>query len=444
MNLLARITNQQTAERSSSGWSTLDPWALQPNWLYGSMAVRQIDQPEAFEDFVSFVHEQDNVVSAAVVARAFVMSQVRFAWRNTIREGDRYRQLFGNQDLALLERPDPGRLTRPVMLNAAETHASYAGAAYIVRHGDHLELLDPGLVDVVLAGVEDRYTMLTKRAGVKLGYVYWREGRYMGANPEQYALEEVIHWTPEPNPLRWWTGTSWVSSLLQEVSLDKASTRYLREFFEKAATPNLIVKPHESLTAEQLDTYREVFAKEYAGVRNSFKTMWLGGGSDVTVVGSKLADLDLKSLQGGLETRIAVRSRVPAAILGVREGLSGSALNAGNYAATRRLWADSWFAPSVQSLCAAVEAAFPPPAGSEMWYDPDDVLLLQEDAQDAAQIMATHATALQALDSAGYGADAAVAAVRDGNLSALIGAHDGLQSVQRLPTDSGDGGNSDG
>ena len=95
--------------------------------------------------------------------------------------------------------------------------------------------------------------------------------------------------------------------------------------------------------------------------------MWLGGGSDVTVVGSKLADLDLKSLQGGLETRIAVRSRVPAAILGVREGLGGSALNSGNYAATRRLWADSWFAPSVQSLCASVESAFPPPAGAEMW-----------------------------------------------------------------------------
>jgi len=408
------------------------------------MAVRQIDQPEAFEDFVSFVHEQDNVVSAAVVARAFVMSQVRFAWRNTIRDADRYRQLFGTAELALLERPDPGRLTRPQMLNAAETHASYAGAAYIVRHRDHLELLDPGLVDVVLAGVEDRYTMLTKRAGVKIGYLYWRDGRYLGANPEPYELEEVIHWTPEPNPLRWWTGTSWVSSLLQEVSLDKASTRYLREFFEKAATPNLIVKPHESLTAEQLDSYREVFAREYAGVRNSFKTMWLGGGSDVTVVGSKLADLDLKSLQGGLETRIAVRSRVPAAILGVREGLGGSALNAGNYAATRRLWADSWFAPSVQSLCAAVEAAFPAPAGVEMWYDPADVLLLQEDAQDAAQIMATQATALQALDSAGYNADAAVAAVRDGNLSALIGAHDGLQSVQRQPTDTGDGGSSDG
>ena len=58
--------------------------------------------------------------------------------------------------------------------------------------------------------------------------------------------------------------------------------------------------------------------------------------------------------------------------------------------------------------------------------------------------MQTQAVALQALDSAGYNADAAVAAVRDGNLSALIGAHDGLQSVQRQPTDTGDGGSSDG
>jgi len=445
MNLLARISSSsQAVERSTSlGWGDYQQ-LLQAQFLYNGLgyATPGIETGQHFERLVDLVHAQNNVVSAAVVARAFVMSQVRFAWRNTIRGSANYRQLFGNADLALLERPDPGNLTRPQLLAAMEVQVAYHGNAYVARHGDRLELFNPALVDVVLAGVDDPAALVYARQGRKLGYRYYRDGR--DGEGETWGLEEVIHWAPEPHPVRWWMGQAWVTSLLEEVAIDKASTKYLRQFFDHAATPNLIVKPHESLTAENVDAYREVFAKTYGGVGNAFKTMWLGGGSDIVQVGSKIADLELKSLQGGGETRVSVRSRVPAAILGIREGLGGSALNSGNYQATRRLWADSWFSPSVQSLCAAAETAFVPPAGAEMWHDPADVLLLQEDAQDAAQIMATQATALQALDTAGYNADAAVSAVRDGNLSALIGAHDGLQSVQRQPTDTGDGGNSDG
>ena len=442
MNLLSRITTG-SVEVERATYPPLDLWSQQPTWLYGHMGVDQFNIARSFDQLVEQVHETDNVVAGAVLARQYVMSQTRFAFRNVIRQAADYRQLFGNESLALLEYPDPGNLTRPEMLAAVEAHVAYAGAAYVAKHGqDRLELLDPGLVDVVLMGVEDPYHMVKHRAGRKAGYVYWRDGRD-GGEPEQWGLREVAHFRPEPHPVRWWTGASWVSSLLQEVSLDKGATRFLRQYFDKAATPNLIVKPHESLTAENVDAYREIFAKEYGGVGNAFKTMWLGGGSDVQVVGANLNDLDLKSMQGGLETRIAVRAQIPAPILGIRESLQGSALTTGNYGAARRKWADNWFSPHVQNLCASMQWLFPAPAGAELWYDPADVLLLQEDAKDAADIMATQSTALQALDSAGYNADAAVAAVRDGNLSALIGQHDGLQSVQRQPTDAGGEGNTD-
>ena len=446
MNLLARISSSsQTAERSfpALSWSDYQA-AVSGQFLYNGLAysTSNDDPADGFKDLVDLVHSQSNVVAGAAVARASVMSQVRFTFRNIQRRSPNYRQLFGNETLQLLEQPDPGNLTRPSMLHTLELQSSYAGSAYVRRRPDRLEILDPQLVDVVLAGVDDAATVLQRRAGRKIGYLYHEDGR--DGDPVPLMLNEVMHWAPEPHPVYWWRGSSWVTSLLQEIAIDKASTRYLRQFFDKAATPNLIVKPHEMLTSDQIDQYKDVFAKEYAGVNNAFRTMWLGGGSDVMVVGSKLAELDLKSLQGGSETRVAVRSRVPAPILGIREALQGSALTTGNYGAARRLWADGWFSPDVQSLCAAVEWVFPAPAGAEMWYDPADILLLQEDAQDAAQIMATQATALQALDSAGYNADAAVSAVRDGNLSALIGAHDGLQSVQRQPTDTGDGGNSDG
>jgi hypothetical protein len=441
-NLLARLAPPAQGERSTFPALSWDGYQsiLSQQFTYGGVAYPFGNPATTFEGMVEAVHAQDNVVSAAVVARAAVMSQVRFAWRNTIRTDGSYRQLFGTAELALLERPDPGNLTRPQMLAVMEAQVAYHGSPYIARHADRLEVLNPSLVDVVMFGTDDADEVIGQRAGRKAGYVFWRGGRDHPELAEPWRLNEVIHYVPEPHPVKWWTGSAWVTSLLQEVAIDKASTRYLRKFFEHSATPNLIMKPHESLTPEQIDQYAEVFAKAYGGVGNAFKTMWLGAGSDAMVVGSKIADLDLKSLQGGSETRVAVRSRVPAPILGIREALQGSALTTGNYGAARRLWADGWFAPAVQSLCAAAEAAFPPPAGAEMWHDPVDVLLLQEDAKDAADIMATNATALQALDSAGYLADAAVAAVRDGNLSALIGAHDGNQSVQRAPEPTADVG----
>jgi hypothetical protein len=435
MNLLARLT-APTVEARSSGWPLLGP-----QFLYGGMHYTAPPGSD-FRAMVDMIHCQDNVVSAAVMARAMVMSQVRFAWRRTIRSADNYRSLFGTEALSLLERPDPGNLTRPQLLAAMETHVSYAGSAYVARHPDRLELWNPALVDIVLEGVDDPNQIVQHRAGRKRGFVYWRGGRDKPDQSEAWTTDKVIHWCPEPHPAMWWTGASWVTSLFTEVAVDKGAKKYLEQFLSHAATPNLIIKPHEKMSPDDLERYTEIFATKYQGAGNAFKTLWLGGGADVQVVGSSLADLDLKGLQGGIETRIAVRSRVPAVILGIRESLQGSALTTGNFGAARRLWVDTWFSAAMQSLCAATETAFAPLPGTEMWFDPADVLILQEDAKDAADIMAVNATALQALDAAGYQADAAVAAVRDGNLSALIGQHDGLQSVQRNPT--GDTGGTDG
>ena len=180
MNLLARITSSSTTERSSFpglGWGDYQS-LVSAQFLYGGLGYSTVgDDPNTqFESLVDLVHSQNNVVSGAVVARQFVMSQVRFAWRNTIRQNSNYRQLFGNADLALLERPDPGNLTRPLMLSAGEAQQAYHGNAYIARHPDHLELWNPSLVRPVLMGVDDPLAVIQHRQGRKSGYLYYRQG----------------------------------------------------------------------------------------------------------------------------------------------------------------------------------------------------------------------------------------------------------------------------
>jgi hypothetical protein len=239
---------------------------------------------------------------------------------------------------------------------------------------------------------------------------------------------EFIHWFSEPDPLNWWRGASWITSLVADVALDGQIADHREKYFENAATPNMIMLMDPSKTPEAISDYARVFNEKFSGTENAYKNWFLGGGTDVKVVGSELDKLGLKDIQGGLETRIAMRSRVPAVILGAREGLSGSSLNTGNYSAARRLFADGWFAPTVASLCESCESMIPPPPGKRLAHDPAAILFLQEDRKDEAEINNTKVTAISALVTQGFVPKTAVATIAPEWSNVLT--HSGKLSVQ--------------
>ena len=383
--------------------------------------------PEAsFVGYVRDVAERNGVVAGAVAARALLLSQVRFTWRNN-RSSATPGRTFGDRALSLLERPGP--VTRPELLHLAEKDVSYSGSWIARRKGDELYRLRPDWVTVAMGTDSDPVDGWVPSDAEITGYVY--------ANPskrgrvEAFLPDEIIHWKPEPHPLEWWRGESWVTSVIQEIRNDGQATDHTSKFFEHAATPNLIFTMDPSLSPEQVQKFAAVTNERHAGSQNAYRNMFLGGATSATVVGSENAALGLKDIQGGYETRIASRSRVPATVLGIREGLAGSALNAGNYGAARRLWADGWFSPTCQSLCAAVERVMRPAPDAELWYDPDEVLFLQEDAKDQADIQATKATAIRTLTDAGYKGASIIAAIEANDFNLLE--HTGLYSVQLMP-----------
>lgn len=177
--------------------------------------------------------------------------------------------------------------------------------------------------------------------------------------------------------------------------------------------------------------WAEMFANRHEGAENAFRTLVIGGGADATVVGSNLNELSLRDTQGQDETRIASRSRVPAVVLGISEGMQGSALNSGNYSQTRRLWADGWFTPIADDLCACLERIVPPPADSELSHDPSRIMFLQEDRKDEAEIMSANAAALRQLVDGGFDPASAVEAVTTNDPTKLV--HTGKLSVQLQP-----------
>lgn len=388
--------------------------------------------PDAsFVGYVRDVAERNGVVSGAVAARALLISQIRFTWRNN-RVSPTPGRVFGDRNLAILERPGP--VTRPELLHLAEQDVSYSGNWFVHRNGNELHRLRPDWVTVVLgsdSGPVDDWVPPDARI---VGYVY-RDPSRQGGRTEAFLPDEIVHWKPEPHPLEWWRGQSWVTSVLSEIRNDGQATGHTSKFFENAATPNLVFTMDPNLTADQVREFAEVTNQRHAGAGNAYRNLYLGGGSDVKVVGSENAALGLRDIQGGYETRIATRARVPAVVLGIREGMQGSALNSGNYNVTRRLWADGWFTPTVQNLCAALERVMRPAADAELWYDPAEVLFLQEDQMDAANIAQTNAQALRALVEAGYDPQTAVDAVTTGDLTKL--SHTGVFSVQLQPPTTG-------
>lgn len=422
-------------------------WWVQDSVLKGGIRYPLVlsgsarpDLSTMFEPLVGSVGAHP-VVAAAVAKRALLISGLRFTFR---RFSDR--ETFGGRALDLIDRPAMG-LTRNTLLSTASQHVDYAGTAWFARTKGGLRLLRPDWVDVVMATeTELPQGMLAANALPidleVLGYVYWQGGR-SAKMPVTLLASDVAAWAPEPDPICWWRGQSWVSSVVRDVALDMQAEDHVTKFFENAATPNVVYSMSDKMTAEQLREFTELFRAGYEGsAENAWRSIIVGGGADVTVVGATPNDLGLRDLRGGLETHVSMRSQVPAVLLGIREGMQGSALNSGNYGQTRRMFADSWFTPTSQGLagCLGHLVAPPLPRGSsvpdaELWPDVSDVLFLQEDAKDGAEIIGALMQAVRTAVDGGFDPATAVDAVFSGNLKRL--SHTGLTSVQLLPPGQG-------
>lgn len=382
----------------------------------------------SFDPLVTQLHYAHPIISAAVVKRAGLLSELVFKWKSL--QASDNGKLFGNQDLFILEKPNPWQ-TIAEFLKLVEYHASYAGTAYIHRFGRELRLLNPSWTSVVLGSQLDARDPGVQRDAEVIGYVYQPGGSPNYGDPEFIPSTEVAPYRPEPDPLSPWKGRSWVQSILAEWTTDTAATQHTHAYFEHAATPNLVFALDPNVSQEAVEKYAAMVAQGHGGAANAYKSIVMGGGADVTVVGADLAQLDLKSVQGLTETRIAARAQVPAVILQISEGMQGSSLNSGNYTAIRRQFSDTWFTPTANALCAALEAVVPPPRGSKLSYDPSQIMFLQDDRKDEADILSKNAAAIRQLIDAGYKAPSVVQAVQTGDLSKLE--HSGLFSVQLQP-----------
>lgn len=428
MDLLTALSGPET--RSDP---LLNPWpwsGLSFNGmpLFGLRQTIEGDKetvPDTFEGYVRHAYQSSGVVFACEYVRLSIFSEARLAFRslNAGKPGD----LFYTDALDVVRRPWPGATTGN-LLSRALSHADFAGNAFILRAGGRLSLLRPDWIDIVLGSndptIED--PVYDPEATV-VGYLYHPGGKMRSNEPVAYGVDEVAHFAPVPDPLAHFRGMSWLTPVVRDVVADKQATQHKNKFYEKGATPNMILKGKWT-DPDQLRKWTELFREKHEGAANAYKTLVLGEGMDAEVVGNNFQQLDFKAVQGAAETRIAAASGVGAVVAQLSEGLQGSSLNAGNYSAARRRVSDGLFRPLWRDFCGSLETVVPAPRNAELWYDGSDVSFLAEDAKDAADIEFVKAQTARQLIDGGFDPQSVVAAVTAQDLSLL--AHTGKVSVQ--------------
>lgn len=375
----------------------------------------------------AFLASQCGPVHSVIDRRASVMGDARPVWQRL--EKGKPTVMFSDRELEIVKTPWPGGSYRQLVA-ICESDVAAAGNSYWIRLGNELVRLEADWVTIVVGEVQINGITIGTRL---LGYAVSPLGQ-----SETLVLEpgDVAHYRPGVPNRQPWRGESWLASVALDASADVEMTQYKGNYLKNGAMPSLAVLYEPDLDMEKLEKFVPLFNEKFVGPMNAGKVLHLLGGRDAKTVGATLDDLSFKAVQGAGETRIASAAGVPAVVAGFSEGMQGSSLNAGNYVATRRLFADAKIRPLLGSLFEAFANIVRPPVGARLWFDDSDVSFFQEDVADEANIRQLHANTVKTLIESGYDPDAVIGAVTTGNFAALLGQHSGLTSVQlQTPAD---------
>ena len=435
--LLDRVNS--AARGGQKSWTPEPPFwqsdQLRFPWLVAATAEREPIEND-FVGYVEGAYKRNGVVFGAIDRRQQVFSQGRFQWRNWVNGIPS--EFYGSAELALLEKPWPNGTTGELLAHM-EYDASLAGNFYCTTVDDagrigrsatgpgrRIARMRPDWAQLVIGTPEkDGNPFGVTARVVALSYLPRLSGTTSStASNEELLLlpDEFVHYSPKPDPTARFRGMSWLTPIITEIMADKAATAHKLAYFENGAVPGLVVKGLTAQTKEKFDELVDMMEERHAGSSNAYRSLYLTAGADATVVGSDLAGLDYKVVQGGGETRLAVAGGVPAVILGISEGLAGSSLNAGNFMAARRLFVDTTIqdlwnkaAPSLAKLLT------PPHPGAELAIDGRWIPFLRENEKDRADIQST-------LLDAGWTPESVVKAIAGSDWKLLV--HSGLFSVQ--------------
>lgn len=372
-------------------------------------------------DFIGFTeggYMSNPVIFAAERIRMAIFSEARLAFQRL--RDNRPGDLFGTSELRVFERPWDGATTSD-FLALSLLHADLAGNAYATKSGGQIRMFRPDWMKILLVATNGNPN------DVRVGGYEYHHGGFGQSDPEMFTADEMMHFYPNPDPVFPFRGVSWITAAVRDLQSDSQATIHKQKFFENGATPNMVVKLDVS-DEERFKAWVKVLEQNHRGFDNAYKTLYLAAGSDATVVGKDMQQVDFAAVQNAGVERILSAAGLHPAILGLAGGLEGASLNSGNFSAARRLAGDGTFRPLWRNFCGSAERLVRTPSDARLWYDDRDIPFLRDDTADAAAIRKEDALTIESLIRSGYTPDSARDAVINSDYSLLV--HTGLVSVQ--------------
>ena len=391
---------------------------------YTIPSERAEEYAATFAGYTQAAYRSNGVVYACCAARMSLFSEARFQFRRL--ESGRPGDLFGTQELAMLEEPWPNGTTGDLLVRM-EQDDTLTGNFYAWARQGQLYRMRPDWVSVVLgSNMTDDPDEINEALDARvIGYGYHPGGYNSGKEPIPLLASEVVHYAPRPDPERRYVGLSWLSSIMREIQGDNVATNHKVKYFEGGATPNQAIIVPIADPAE-FDLFVQAFRARAGDPANAYKHLLLNQGFDTKSIGNDLTQVDFKAVQGAGETRIAAAAEVPPIIVGLSEGLEAATYS--NYGLAMRRFADLTMRPRWRNAAAALGSVINIPSGAELWYDDRDIPALREDVKASAEAADLQAKTIRTYIDAGYEPDSAAEAVMSGDLSKLR--HSGLVSVQ--------------
>lgn len=356
----------------------------------GTLAQPNEEPPDgSYESLVTQAYRANGVVFAVEMSRLMLFTEARFMFQR-LRAGEPGELFldapFPQSALRVLETPWEGGTTGD-LLGRMIVDADFGGTGIVVRRGDELDTLSPDKTIIVGAGSHGHRV---------LGAAYFENGIQKGGEPELFMRPEVAIFRPVIDPVARFRGMPWLIPIINDVLADKALVQHKLNYFRNGATVNQVVTFDPGITPAQFDEWVDKFSKAHANNRGqAFKTLYLGAGAKYNAIGSTPQEIDLKAIQGAIETRIAAAGMVPPIIVGLSEGLASATYS--NYGMARRKYADATLRPLWRFAAGALQSIIPTPPDARLWYNDKDIPFLQEDAEDAARIDQIRATTIRTL-----------------------------------------------
>ena len=360
--------------------------------------------------FAQQANSSSAIVFAAILVRMALFSEARPCYQA---KDDKH--LFGNTSLGKLEEPFGPDTTFGDLAARAQQDVCLAGNSFT---------WDPPGENRLVRLRPDWTTIISELVQVDGGGEYRRKVGYWWEPPKSLLDQgrgffipaaECVHWAPLPDPQADFRGMSWLTPAMREIQGDDGLTSYKLQYLKNSASPNLLIKYQQKLAPGTVDAVRERMHARYGGVSNSFKTLVLDQGADVTVIGNSLTQMDFSGVSAVGVERILADAAVPGVLVGL-EPLRGAGRG---FQESMKKFSNMWARPEWRSFFGAFAQIMDVPAGNRLWYDTADIAALQDGETERAQAALVRMQALLAARQAGCDLQSAIAAIDSGDLTLI-------------------------